>query len=204
MVDIGFALPPSTERDCFDALESFFSEISMTRSSSYLAVACALFLMTGCGKAEFKEFTSAAGKYKAEMPGKPKEETQNTPSPDGRQIALNVASVQQKDGVYVVMYSDLPIPAGESDAKIQERLDGSREGALKNINGKLTKETKITLADKYPGRDIEAELPGGKGSLRVKIYMVGTRLYQVMVVGTATWVASADSARFLDSFALVQ
>lgn len=176
----------------------------MTRSNILVAMTFGLLLASGCGRAEFKEYTSAAGNFKVQMPGSPKEESQSAKAPTGETMNLNVASVQQKDGVYVVMWSDLPIPAGESEKDIQTRLDGSRDGALRNINGKLTDEKKITIGDKHPGRDIQADLPNGKGSLRARIYLVGTRLYQVMVVGTSSWVSSADALKFLDSFALTK
>jgi len=194
---------PSAERGDFDT-SNLTKELSMTRNNLLLFVACGLFFTIGCGKAEFKEYVSTAGKYKVQMPGTPKEETQNLKGPNGENLSLSTATVTKRDGGFAVMFSDLSIPAGESEEQTQMRLDVSREGALKTIKGKLIKETKIALDGKYPGRDIEAASPDGKQSVRMRIYYVGTRLYQVMLVGTPTSIASPDAAKFLDSFALTK
>lgn len=164
----------------------------MTRSGVLLAITCGLIFVSGCSKTEFKEYTSAVGKYKVQLPGSPKEESRNAAG-----TTLNAAAVQQKDGVYAVVWSDLPIQAGEST---NGRLDRSRDETLANIKAPLKAESMIMLDGKYEGRDFQADLPGGKGLLHARIYLVGTRLYQVMVVGKPTWVSSADSLKFLESF----
>lgn len=171
----------------------------MMRSGMLCTMAFGLLLASGCSKPEFKEFESSPGKYKVQLPGSPKEETKSAAG-----LTMNIASVQQRDGAYMVMYSDLPISGTESEAEINSRLDGSRNGALGNIRATLSKETKIKLAGKYLGRDIEAELPEKQGALHAKIFIVGKRIYQVMTLGSTKWTYSADSAKFLDSFTLVE
>jgi hypothetical protein len=56
----------------------------------------------------------------------------------------------------------------------------------------------------YPGRDIEAELPNGKGLLHARFWIVNKRLYQLMVVGTHSLAGSADATKFLKSLTLTQ
>jgi hypothetical protein len=52
-------------------------EDPMTRNDALWVVVGGLLLISGCGKAEFKEFASPGGRFKVQMPGTPKEETQN-------------------------------------------------------------------------------------------------------------------------------
>lgn len=170
----------------------------MTRSGTLWAMACGLLLVSGCGKAEFKEFASADGRFKVQMPGTPKEETQTAAG-----ATMKIYSLQEKDGAYAAAFADLPIPSGESEAQLQARLDGSRDGMVRNVGGTLTSESRITLSGKYPGREVQADIPSKKGVLRARIYLVDRRLYQVMVTGTKPWATSADATKFLDSLVLM-
>jgi hypothetical protein len=170
----------------------------MTRLHLVCGAACLLFL-SGCNKAEFKEFTSADGRFKIQMPGTPKEGSQASGG-----TTMKTYSIESRNGAYVVGYGDLPIPANEPEAAVQERLDGARDGAVRGGNATLSNSGRVTLAGKYPGREFSAKLNGKEGIIRAKIYLVGSRLYQVMVVGTDSFANSSDSTKFLDSFALTQ
>jgi hypothetical protein len=145
------------------------------------------------------EFTSADGRFKVQMPGTPKEGSQASGG-----ATMKTYSIESRNGAYVVGYADLPIPANEPEAAVQERLDGARDGAVRGGNATLSNSYRITLAGKYPGREFSATLNGTKGILRAKVYLVKGRLYQVMVIGTDSFANSSDSRQFLDSFALTQ
>jgi hypothetical protein len=149
---------------------------------------------------KFKEFKSAAGGFTAQMPGNPKQQSQNIP---GGGI-LTAYLVEERDGAYMVGYSDIPIAPNESEAQLQNRLDGSRDGAVRNLNATVVRDVKIKLAGKHPGREIEANLPQNKGVMRARFYIVGSRMYQVMVLGTRAWVGAPTVTAFLDSFALTK
>ena len=58
---------------------------------------------------------------------------------------------------------------------------GRNVGALK---GKVVANEKVTLgAAKHSGRDVRVEVPEGKRLYRARAYLVGNRLYQVVVLG---------------------
>ena len=109
---------------------------------------------------------------------------------------------EERNTSYVVGYSDLPIPDKEPPAQVQVRLDASRDGQLANKDAKLVSESKIQLGGRYPGRDIYADLPGKQMYARTQIFLVDKRLYEIMAVGTQSWVKSAETSKFFDSFAL--
>ena len=172
----------------------------MSRIATLVVLVVPLIATIGCKKgAQFKEFSSAEGRFKVLMPGAPKEQAQAAGP-----ITMKNFMIEEKDGAYMASFAELPIAANEPDAMTQQRLDGSRDGALRNTNAKLKKESKITLAGKYPGREIEADLPGGKGIVRARVWIVNQRLYMVQVIGTAAWASSNDANKFLDSFTLIQ
>src|SRR5262245_56195662 len=63
------------------------------------------------------------------------------------------------------------------------RLDAARDGALRNIKGKVVREKDLHLGD-HRGREVYVEAPKlGKALLRMHFYIVGQRLYQLMVFG---------------------
>lgn len=43
-----------------------------------------------------------------------------------------------------------------------------------------------------------------QGQIRARIYLVGNRLYQVMVIGTDSYTTSSGANAFLDSFKLIE
>jgi hypothetical protein len=169
----------------------------MARSRLVSGIVVGLFLLSGCGKPEFKEFTSTEGRFKVLMPGTPTEKTETASG-----VTMKIFSVEGRNGAYAVAFADMPIPAGESEAQIHKRLNGARDGAVANVKGLLKTETKITLSEKHLGREFEASLPEQKGMLRARIYLVNQRLYQIMVVGKPEWTSSSEATKFLESFTL--
>ena len=129
-----------------------------------------------------RSFRRRAGGFKVQMPGTPKE-----------QMSMRAECRRSRfppriDGAYVVSYADMPIPGNESPAMVQHRLDGSRDGQLANMGGKLVSESKIQLGGKYPGRDIRADIPGKKMYAHTQIFIVDNRLYQLWpLAGSPGW-----------------
>lgn len=168
----------------------------MKRASLGLPALGLVFLLSGCGSVEFKEFSNADGRFKILFPGTPKEKTQNAGG-----VTIRMFYVEQRNGGYFVAVNGLPQPVQDRD--IKNVLDGARTGALARSGGKLTSESDVTLAGKYPGREINADLTKpAAGKLRTRVYLVGDRMFQVMVMGTGSFVDGADTKKFFDSFQL--
>jgi Protein of unknown function (DUF1570) len=141
------------------------------------------------------EFTSNAGGYRSVFPDQPIEHVEDTGA-----IKLNmaVAEVKAQSRAFVVMYSDLPANLNANLA--DKALDGGIDALGKLGTVKTT--SKISLGPN-PGREAVIDMAGGK-MLKVRIYMVGNRLYQLH----AQWDsqkgdASADIDAFMNAFKLV-
>jgi len=144
-------------------------------------------------------FASKAGRFTIEMPGEPKEQINKIDTALGPiDLHLFVFS-PDPNIVYIASYADYPEDViKKSDS--EKMLNGARDGAVKNINGKLDREKKITI-DKHPGRDIS--IVADQAMARVRMYLVDARLYQVILVSTSKEsVTSKDAEKFLDSFKL--
>jgi hypothetical protein len=120
-------------------------------------------------------------------------------------IKVKMFLVEERDSAYMVVVADMPIPVRESERQLQNRLDGARDGAINNVNGKLKSSSPITLNGKYPGREFTASITKPiQGQIRARVYLVNKRLYQVMLLGTDSWATSPQATDFLNSFQLVE
>jgi hypothetical protein len=156
-------------------------------------------LLVGCGP-NLTEYTSAEGRFTVRVPGTPRV----TSKEEGAGSTLFLATVERPSGRYVVAYQDLKAEPNEGAAKAQERLEKARDAATRSVGGTVLADRPITLAGKYPGRDVTFELPGKEDLTRDRMYLVNGRLFQVTATGRKWWVESADTQKFLDSFRLTE
>src|SRR5262249_14177151 len=117
-------------------------------------------------------------------------------------MKIKLFSVEEKDGIFGVAYLDLPGSVSPKGSQIEASLTGARQGMLANMNAKLIREDKITLAGKYPGRESKADVPSKNAEMYCSIYLVDNRAYQILILGKKSWLDSDKARKFLNSFAL--
>jgi hypothetical protein len=173
----------------------------MRRYAPTLFLTCALVVLPGCGDVELKEFSPPGGRCKVMMPANPQEKSQAVA---GANLKMYVH--EQRSGGYMLGIADMPIPPGEPDAKIQDRLDGAVQGAINNSGATLVKSDRVMLEGKHPGRAFEGTIAQGskKGKMRARVYLVGTRMYQLVVAGDNSFVDAGSADKFLGSLTLTQ
>ena len=107
------------------------------------------------------------------------------------------------------MYADYPIPVG--DAEVAKKvLDNGAKGAVESVNSELLELKEVAL-DGHPGRYLKERMPGGE-LMRVKMLLVGQRMYQVAITTPREEGASAEMVKqyetmadkFLNSFKLLK
>jgi hypothetical protein len=150
----------------------------------------------------WKESVNAAGGYSVMLPpgGRSISAKQPLQLPDGSKIELNVNGVDLGDaGGYMVIHANLP--SGGPQLTNEQRFEGAKQGLLANTpGGKFVKEEKIMLANKYEGRDFTVDV-AGKGTMRIRVYLVESRLYE-LIAASGQGAASSDATKFFDSFKL--
>jgi hypothetical protein len=141
------------------------------------------------------------GRFSVRFPGKPKETTQTAKSTIG-ELTVATATYATSDGnVYMVSYTDFPNGAAKPETSAT-LFDGVREG-LKGKDGKLLDEKEIKVgANKLTGRDIDIEKD--KKRMRFRVTLRDGRLYQIAVIGTASFVKGKDATAFIESFDLAK
>jgi hypothetical protein len=154
---------------------------------------------------ERKEFSSERGRFAILFPGTP-EEAQYTSS--GRLDSRQYIFVDDWAN-YDVAYNDYNI---DLEKEVEERnyaMNRLRDAGVSNFNGRLLSEAEVSLSG-HPGRALKVSIPDGS-IIRVRMYAVGRRFYQVAVTTLGEQSApdggrsaEARALKFLDSFRLIQ
>ena len=63
---------------------------------------------------------------------------------------------------------------------------------------------KITLAERYPGREMLLKIPDKRLYIQARFYLAGDRAYNVVASGSKWWLETAGPKRFLESLRLVE
>lgn len=167
-----------------------------------VALAALLALTVTASGQDFKQYASGAGRYKIMFPGDVKSETTDIQAGKDT-LKLTLDTVELKgDTVFMVSFVDATDEVAKKPAG--PRLDKVRDGN-KGANGKVIEDKEITVTlgeEKFPGRDILIETPGGY--IRNRAVIAGNRLYQVMVQGSKDVVTSPSADKFFNSFEITK
>lgn len=144
----------------------------------------------------WKTYSYPADGFSASYPSQPELQKKDIPT-DAGSFQLRSYLAQDSEVALFVGVCDYGTTAAGKDA--DTLLQDAKNGALTNSNSQLVSEKKITLG-LYPGVEFEATSQVGHFSAR--IYLVGTTLYQALVVAPLAK-PYTDTARFLDSFQLI-
>ena len=151
-------------------------------------------------ESSWRKVAPAGGKFQVLMPSEPLHQKQTERTPFGTMdVNLYMGMDLDKNIAYLVGTCDLP-PAVRDQAKPSEQaLDTMVQGAVIGAKGKLLGQKKITLAG-HSGREFEASVLNGAGTLKGRAFLVKGRIYLVMVLSPKGREDAANSARFFDSF----
>jgi hypothetical protein len=153
-------------------------------------------------RAPAKPFVSEAGGFRIDLPGDPVEQVKTADSPLGP-LEFHIFAVTHGGATYAASYNDMPEVLALADP--DRALEGGVEGALKNTRGKLLIKRNIAI-DGHPGKEFTSHVPGLPGTThcnRARLYLVRTRLYQVVLAGTEEQVSGEAGERIFKSFALL-
>ena len=156
---------------------------------------------------EWGEFAPAGGGFSILFPGTPQSAKQTLSLSPQHSAELHIHSLTNPTLECSVIYADYPIPVGDTEVA-RRVLDSGAKGAVASVNAELLSLSETTH-EGHPGRLLRERLPDGK-ILRVKMVLVGQRLYQIAFTTPrpegATPVTAhhyeATAAKFIDSFKL--
>ena len=149
--------------------------------------------------AEWSKLDSTEGRFRALTPSKAEPAVSQTPGG----VTIHTFSSSNKTGTFMISYADYP-NAATSQAHEQTVLDKVRDGVLKGAQATLVSETQLTLKG-HPGREMQARkiIDGAEVILNWRLFLVGSRLYQMAVGTTKADSESPEIKKFFLSFELV-
>lgn len=146
-------------------------------------------------------FVSDEGRFAVRFPSEPKF-SKTTKKTDVGVIDVNNYMAEIGGSAYAASYTDYPesiIDLSDPEAI----LDGAAKGQADAVGGTLVESTRVEI-DGHPGRATEVDVSEAKGVVwRSNTYLVGERLYQVVVVQPAAADDRDRARRFFDSFMLL-
>lgn len=154
--------------------------------------------------AGWQAFSPGGGGFSVLMPGNPKELSQSIKTPIG-DVTMKMFNyeVPGNQGIYAVQYADYPSNLIQNPALLDKILDGARQGMVSAIPGaKVLNEQKVTQ-DGYSGREVKIEI-AGQGTMKVKYFMAGSRMYIIMVGGPQGLPESKNAEMFFGSFKITK
>lgn len=174
---------------------------ALFRSLRVLALAGALGSTSGCGGPSWQEFTSQDGGFRVLMRGDVHYEKRELVTPIG-QVPAHMYSIELRDSVFGVGYADYP-PQLVRSMTPRRLFMAVRDTWVRRIEGRLQGDGReLRLEGGHPGMEIVAW--GTVGSrpayLKGRFYLVGNRLYQLVVFGNRDSMPIAEINRFLGSF----
>lgn len=147
------------------------------------------------------DFKPKGGKCTVQLPAKPKDMTKEIDA-GGTALKINIWGYEQGSaGAYLISYTDFPEGTVDPDdtGAFFDRVQG---GIISSGKGKLSSSKNSKFLKKYPSRDIAYTVPSINGTGRVKMILVGDRLYQLMALGNDDFMDSEEVDFFFASFKL--
>jgi len=165
--------------------------------------------LTGCGSKdkgvnsqhEWKLFSSKTGNFSALFPGAPRETVVPEPTAAGEIKMHSFIIETDAQTAYGINYNDYP---DAIDISNPQKVFDRCQVAMTTGQGKIITQTAIKFGN-YPARELEFQ-PGGLANYsgRVRLILVGRRIYSVSTVFLTANPHPAEAAKFLDSFSLNQ
>lgn len=172
----------------------------MKKFKVLLLLAMSAVLLAACStSAPVENYVSEDGKFSVAFPGTPEVTNESVPTAAGNIELYNFLYEQSATMAYMVSYSDFPSDL-VAQSNVTDLLAGSKEGQLGTLSGAVTDEEKEVKVGENPGIWFKAH----DASLYVvaKNFMVGNRLYQVVMMRDGSYPSDEDQAAFFDSFEL--
>jgi hypothetical protein len=172
-----------------------------------LVLFAGVILLPGSGGGSKLEFhVNDPGYFRVLMAGKPGTSQQTVPSAAGQLSINSMESVDSAQIRRVAVYKDFPRPIVQS-SDLNALLDGGIRGMNGNEQWAVQSQGPITL-DGHPGREVRFAVDSAaateKGTGRARIFLIGNRLYQAIMVGPMSKVSEEELDHFVKSFELVQ
>jgi hypothetical protein len=141
--------------------------------------------------------TVTEGGITVEMPGKPTKQSQDIPSTKatGQMLTLDKGAE-----AYVAAFHEFPAAVSSLNIDPKVLLKGASDGAVKNIDGKVTSQRDVSVSG-HPGTELigEGSKDGKQIEFTIRMYWAKPRLIQTLYLSEKGKGDKANATKFLDS-----
>jgi hypothetical protein len=116
-------------------------------------------------------------------------------------VAITTYACGDDQIAYLVAINDYPSGTAKPE-RVDTMYAGGIDQAAKSANGTIRSITPYTLGG-VSGREAVVDQQDQKGTIRLRIFIVGDRLYQIMYLGPVGTEQGASCLDFLNSFTLI-
>lgn len=148
---------------------------------------------------QWYEYRPPGAGYRMEYPGVPKSETQTTRTAAGP-VTVTFVIWARETGAFTSTHTVLSPTILLREP--QTALDGARDGAVRQVNGRLRDERRLTI-DGAPARRFFIDAPQNRVSLSLLV-LKGRVLYQAAYIGRPGTETAPEVERFIGSLRLVE
>jgi len=173
---------------------------------TWVFLVAALCLTTGCSgrspdaqpdsNLEFHAFTFEESRFKILMPGHVQRVRQDLPA---GKVSWHYAVITDT-AIFAVDCRELQDRVTASAEATNYYVTSWRDALLDQMNGRLSRESKVMLPGGHAGIDVTAQTEGGEDLIRLRIFVIGGRSYFLSLKGEKTLVGSEAGDHFLNSF----
>ncbi|HEV8073606.1 MAG TPA: hypothetical protein VGP21_05680 [Opitutaceae bacterium] len=149
-----------------------------------------------------------AGRFVATFEGAVQRGSQPVDTAVGK-ITMNMAYYDGGAVAHMIIYCDYPAGSVAQSGGPEKVCANASDGAVKNVNGTIRTSSSYQLGD-VKGLEVVADIPSKDPKVpadasvaRLRFFVVGDRLYQVMYIGPTGQETSPEAVAFLDSFRLL-
>lgn len=148
----------------------------------------------------WRVFESVDGKFNVLFQSKPMEGQANEDSRFGKVTGSTFLS-SVGNLFYSVIFRDYPDSVFQNQSTEEFMLE-LEQIAVKNLGGKLVSETEVLVDGKYMAKEFYVESTTNNPHARVRIFIVGHRVYQISVASHEKMLFSDNAENFFRSFHL--
>jgi hypothetical protein len=171
----------------------------MKRVKKLISLALPLAVVLACSSLGTKWETVTEGGITVDMPGKPAKQSQDIPTAAGKATG-QMFTVDKGAEAYVLAYHEFPEGITSLNIDPKTLLKGASDGAVKNINGKISSQRDVNVGG-HPGTEIigEGSKEGKDVEFTIRLYWAKPRLIQTLYLSEKGKGDKANATKFLDS-----
>jgi hypothetical protein len=164
-----------------------------------IILAFPLAIVLACSSLTTKWETVSEGGITVEMPGKPTKQAQDVPTGTGKATG-QMFTLDKGAEAYVLAFHEFPAAVSSLNIDPKVLLKGASDGAVRNIDGKVTSQRDVTVGG-YPGTELigEGSKDGKDIEFTIRMYWAKPRLIQTLYLSEKGKGNKENATKFLDS-----